>query len=68
MSYEEMKELVKNKQLPLMGENKVGESVIVSEGKDEEGHYYQTETAQYNGWLRVNTYYETGTVTETFDR
>lgn len=68
MTYEELKELVKGKDCPLMGENEDGEVVIVSEGRDDEGHYYETKTAQNNGWVRVNTYYETGATTETFER
>lgn len=45
-----------------------GNVVIVDRGKDEAGRFYRLTTAQSNGWLKVNHYYEDGTVTETYKR
>lgn len=70
MSYEDVKQIVKNfgSTLPANGTDEDGNVVIVSEGKDECGHFYEVQTAQENGWIRVNVFYEDGTVTETFTK
>lgn len=68
MDYQFFAKLLEGKTLPLMGENDNGEAVIVDKGKDDEGEFYETQTAQNNDWLRINRYYSTGVMTETFDR
>jgi len=68
MNFNEIEKLVIGKKLPLVGENESGETVIVSGGVNEIGKYYKTETAQNNGWMRVNIYYENGTYEETYDK
>lgn len=67
ISYKQFERDLKNKKLPIAGTIN-GDTSIVSKGKDEAGSFYQTRTAQKNGWIRVNTYYEDGTVTETFEK
>ncbi len=69
--YEEIKQKVEEfgKSCPLSGTDGDGNPVIISEGGNEEsGHFYEVQTAQDNGWLRINTYYENGDTEETFDR
>lgn len=65
--YEKLTRLFNNSDLPALGTID-GDAVIVSKGKDEAGNFYRTETAQKNGWLRINQYYEDGTITETYER
>ncbi len=67
ISYKQFERDLKNKELPLTGKIN-GDLSIVSKGRDEAGNFYQTRTVQKNGWIRVNTYYEEGTVTETFEK
>lgn len=50
--------------LLITGENAEGESVVLSVGND----IITTETAQHNGWIRVNTYHRDGTREETYKR
>ena len=68
MDYQFFEKLLEGKTLPLMGENDDGEVVIVDKGKDDEGAFYETQTAQNNDWVRINRYYITGVMTETYDR
>ena len=68
MDYQFFEKLLEGKTLPLMGESADGEVVIVDKGKDDEGEFYETQTAQNNDWVRINRYYSTGVMTETFDR
>ena len=53
-------ELTEGKEFPLAYTNESGESVIVEQGSCEVGHYFKLTTAQDNGWIRENYYYETG--------
>ena len=64
MSYSEIKELVEDKTLPLSATADSGEYVIIEGG----GACYRLTTIQNNGWLRINEFYEDGTVTETYER
>lgn len=69
MTYEEIKELVKDNLLPLSAENEDGENVVIESGKTEDGEcFYQLTTIQKNDWCRINTYYVDGTVDETYER
>lgn len=56
--------------LPLVGKNEDGQTIIVSVVKDiEDGSdAFKVETAQDNGWMRVNIYYKDGTVEELYER
>lgn len=53
---------------PCAGENADGENVIVESGKDEEGRYFRLTTCQKNNWCRINTYYQNGNQTESYER
>lgn len=53
---------------PCNGKNESGEDVIITYGTDEAGPYYRVSTSQSNGWLKVNTYYESGDQTETYEK
>lgn len=67
-TYEEIKVQVKDCTLPTIGENENGEMVVVSAGKDDEGMYFKLTTMQENDWCRVEYFYETGIVTETYEK
>lgn len=69
--YEEIKQKVEGfgKGCPLSGTDGDSNPIIIGEGRNgESGHFYEVQTAQSNGWLRTNTYYENGDTEETFDR
>ena len=53
---------------PCGGTNCDGEYFILERGRDDAGEYVQMQTAQNNDWMRINTYYQDGSQTETFDR
>lgn len=54
--------------LPISGTNDSGETVIISAGSSDGEEFYRLDTYQHNGWIRVNNYYEDGTVDETYER
>ena len=68
-SYEEIKSQLDKAMMdtPCAGTNSDGEDVIVEHGKDEGGKFFSIATFQKNNWVRVNTYYESGDQTESFD-
>ena len=67
--YGSLNRITKGKTLPLTYVNVKGENAIVSCGKTEDGvKYYEVKTAQKNGWIAINTYYENGTFEETFEK
>lgn len=68
MTYAELKKLTEGKELPLAATNESGENVIIGHRTDiwtyEETtwnrNYFETITAQHNGWTRHSFYYEDG--------
>ena len=64
MTYDEIKMLAEDKELPVWGENENGEMVILEGNKN----CYQLTTVQNNDWCRINEYYPDGTVTEIYER
>ena len=68
MTYWDIKSIIKAKRTPLACENECLENVVVEEGRDDEGHFYKLTTTQDNGWCGVTHYYETGIITETYER
>jgi hypothetical protein len=75
MDYREIKAKLVEKgfgvhDLPLVGKNEDGETLIISVVKDIEtgSDAFKVETAQDNGWMRVNIYYKDGTVEELYER
>ena len=67
MTYWDIKRVVQGK-APTIVENECLENVILEEGRDDEGHFYRLTTAQGNGWCRVDHYYETGLITESYEK
>ena len=68
MNYNELRKLISGKNLPISATNENGENVIIEEGSDNElGHFYRTENAQHNNWVRINYYYENGDTEELYD-
>ena len=56
-------------ELPLTYVNSRGENAIVSGGMTKEGvKFFEVKTAQHNGWIAVNIYYEDGTEEETYEK
>ena len=68
VTYKYLKKLIGNKTCPISGKNENGEMVIAERKRDEEGEFFVLTTVQNNDLLRITTYYESGTVTETFDK
>lgn len=69
--YNYLKRITKGETLrpfPLTGETDAEESVFVSDGYNDGMHYFETETVQNNGWLRVNVWYEDGSSEEWYER
>lgn len=55
--------------LPAVSENWSEEKTILSEGRSEDGkHFFCIRTLQHNGWIAVNTYYEDGSTSETYEK
>lgn len=67
-TFNEIKRQVAGHKLPCTAENENGEMIVIQYGKDEAGEFFQLMTMQHNDWVRVNTYYADGTVTETYKR
>ena len=74
-SYAEVKALLRaegfaESDLPLLGKNEDGASVILSAITDisDGSTAFKLETAQENGWMRINIFYKDGTVEELYER
>ena len=68
MNYQKLEDVLRGKTLPLMAENESGERVIVEKGHNGDLEYYQLSTFQSNDWIRINCYYEDGSIDETYER
>ena len=68
MTFDDIKKIVGNHDLPCTSENEDGEMVIIECGKDDEGRFFRLTTLQKNDWCRINCYYETGVITETYKK
>lgn len=66
MTFTEIKNKVGNKTLPLAGTTDSNNTCIVGGGSRDGEKYYTVETLQKNGWIRVETYWEDGTVEEDY--
>lgn len=66
--YEVLKKRIEGKVLPLSTENYKGETVILKSGHIEDCQYIEMKTMQNNGWIAVTTYYEDGTIEETYEK
>lgn len=68
MTYQKLEEMTKEKTLPLMAENESKERVIIEKLHNGDMKYYQLSTFQNNDWVRINRYYEDGSIDETYER
>ena len=68
MTYKDVDALVDGRILPISAKNSMGELVIIERGKDDCGGFYTITTVQKNDWCRINTFYEDGTITETYEK
>lgn len=72
MRYIDIKKFVEatNAGLPCLFNNDCGEYGILSQGRDKETHlhFYKLQTRQENGWVRINIYWEDGTVEEMYEK
>lgn len=66
--FEEIEKIIGDNDLPCTAQNEDGETVIIECGKDDAGKYFRLTTLQHNDWCRINTYYEDGTITETYKK
>ena len=64
MTYQELTEVCRGMKLPFCAKNDDGENVIVSRGLD----FFEQQTAQHNGWIRINRVYRDGTREELYKR
>ena len=68
MNYQKLEEITKGKTLPLTAENEDKERVIIEKLHNGDMEYYQLSTFQGNGWVRINRYYEDGSIDETYEK
>lgn len=68
MTYQELKHLCKGNTFPLCAKNADGENIIVHHGINNEGNFFDIQTAQNNGWIRHNFVYEDGSAEELYDK
>ena len=66
--YQQIKERVNGYSFPIGGTNESGEHFIIEECCDAAGDFIRVTAAQFNDWLRINTYYANGDRTEEFKR
>ena len=67
-TFEQLKQETRSYSFPLYGENEDDEAQVIEVGADREmGQFFRVTTYQSNDWVRVNIYYEDGTVEETFE-
>lgn len=67
-TFETIKKIVGDFELPCVAQNEYGEMIIIDAGKDDEGCFFKLTTAQKNDWCRVEHFYETGMMTETYEK
>ena len=68
MNYKQIEKVVKDRELPLIGETGDGDPMIISKGMNGGKCYYKLEVPQDNGWVRHLYYYEDGTSEELFEQ
>lgn len=67
-TFEEIREFIRGKHLPLNGTNENGENIIIQIGANSHDVYFKVTTVQHNGWCRVNYYYEDGRMEEMYEK
>lgn len=68
MNYQKLEEITKGKTLPLNAENEDKERVIIEKLYNGDMKYYQLSTFQSNDWVRINRYYEDGSIDTTYEK
>lgn len=68
MTYSEIKSQTTGLDLPVFAVNENGENIIISAGMSDVGSFYRITASQSNNWVRVSTFYEDGTIDETYHR
>ena len=68
MNFRKLDEMTKGKKLPFTAENENGERVIIEKGYNGDLKYYRLATFQNNDWIKINCYYEDGSIDETYKR
>ena len=66
--FSELTKMTEGKPLPLIGKNEDNEVVIVEAGASKGERFFRVTTAQHNDWCRINTYWEHGTIEETYKK
>lgn len=66
--FEELVKMTDGKTLPIIGKNEDNEVVIIEAGANEDERFFRVTTVQHNDWCRINTYWESGTVEETYKK
>ena len=64
--FRDLEKMTSGKNLPLIGKNEDNEVVIIEGGANDGGRFFRVTTAQHNDWCRINTYWEDGTIEETY--
>ena len=66
--FNELKRMTQDKVLPLICKNEDNEVVIIEYGITNGERFFRVTTVQDNDWCRINTYWESGTIEETYKK
>ena len=66
--FDELAKMTDGKTLPLTAKNEDNEVVIIEGGASEGERFFRVTTVQHNNWCRINTYWEYGTIEETYKK
>ena len=62
----ELRRITQEKILPIICKNEDNEVVIIEYGISNGERFFKVTTAQHNDWCRINTYWESGIMEETY--
>lgn len=68
MDFQELMELAEDKARVFAAVNQYGENMVISYDYNGGDRYFRVETAQHNGWTRINYVFENGTREELFKK
>ena len=68
MDFNELMILAEDKGRVFTAQNENGENMVISYDYNGGDRYFRVETAQHNGWTRINYIWEDGTREEMFKR
>ena len=66
--FDELAKMTDGKTLPITGKNEDNEVVIIEGGASEGERFFRVTAVQHNNWCRINTYWEYGTIEETYKK